>query len=363
MSRVSLFAGTRKGLFVLESNDDRTGWSVREPALRGWRVSNVAADHRAESKLFAAVNHFVYGPTVHVSTDDGRSWEQVSASPAYGEGADHEVNEVWTVVPGSADDPELVYAGVDEAGLFASRDGGDTWSVLEGLSDHETRERWMPGAGGLCCHSVLVSPRDPDRLWAGISAVGVFRSDDGGETWTLKNDGLATVDPDPDPEADDALGSCVHRLVLDPDHPDRLYQQNHVGVFRSTDAADSWERIDDDLPSTFGFPMVLHPRDRETLYTFPLESDEHRMAAGGAPAVYRTTDAGDSWHRLDDGLPTDRWVTVLRHGMATDDRSPAGVYAGTTGGSIFYSADDGETWGEIDCELPRILSLTAVTEP
>ena len=357
MPTVTLYCGTRKGLFVLESDADRTDWTIAEPALKGWEVQDVCYDDRTDPRLFAAVGHLVYGPTVHRSDDGGRSWEQVEASPAYD--GDRELNRVWTVVPATAADPETLYAGVDEAGLFRSTDGGDTWHEVEGLSNHETREHWQPGAGGLCCHSILPHPTDPDRLWVGISAVGVFRTDDGGETWDLVNDGLAVAAPE---DGHEPLGSCVHRLRLDPTDPDRLYQQNHLGVFRSTDGAGTWERIDDGLPSTFGFPLVLHPRDPETLYVVPLESDEHRLAIDGQPAVYRSTDAGDSWERCASGLPADSWVTVLRHAMAADPLDPAGLYVGTTGGRVFHSADAGDSWAAIDCHLPRVNGVTAVVD-
>lgn len=354
MSRVLLMAGTRKGAFFIESDDERADWTIRGPALQGWDVSNLLYDGRAEPRMVAAVDHFVYGPTIHRSDDLGRSWEQVPESPAYPEDADHELNQVWTIVPGRADESDTLYAGVDEAGLFVSHDGGTHWSEVEGLTAHETRSRWLPGKGGLCCHSILPHPTNPDRMWVGISAVGVFRTDDGGGTWPLKNDGLEIAAPD---EERDDIGSCVHRLILDPTDPDRLFQQNHLGVFRSTDAGDSWVHVDEDLPSTFGFPIAMHPRDADTLYTVPLESGEHRMVPDGEPAIYRTTDAGESWTRQDDGLPVDSWITVLRHAMAVDPLDPAGVYVGTTGGRIFHSADGGESWNAIDCTLPRINSL------
>lgn len=264
---------------------------------------------------------------------------------------------MWTVVPGRKTDSETVYAGVDEAGLFASRDGGEHWSELSGLREHESRDHWFPGKGGLCCHSVLVDPTDPDRLWVAISAVGVFRTTDGGTSWTLQNDGLERVVPD---EEVGDIGSCVHRLVHHPSRPERLFQQNHLGVFRSTDGADSWVRIDDGLPSTFGFPIVVHPSDPDTVYTFPLESDEVRMTANGQPAVYRSADAGDTWERLTTGLPSNRWTTVLRQAMAVDSLDSAGVYVGTTGGDIYNSVDVGDTWQSMDCRLPRIHSLNAV---
>ncbi|WP_435361172.1 WD40/YVTN/BNR-like repeat-containing protein [Haloarchaeobius sp. DFWS5] len=357
MTEVVLMVGTRKGAFFLESDDDRTDWSVRGPKLKGWEVSDLLYDDRDTPRLFAAMGHFVYGPAIHRSDDFGDTWEQVAQSPAYAEDSDFELNQVWCLEPGREQDPDVLYAGVDEAGLFVSRDGGDTWDHVEGLAGHETRDRWYPGNGGLCCHSVLTDPEDPDRLWVGISAVGVFRTDDGGESWTLATDGLEFVTDEDD---HGGVGSCVHSLAQDPSDPERIVQQNHMGVFRTTDGGDQWEAIGDALPSSFGFPIEMHPTDPDTFFTFPLESDEYRIAEGGEPAIYRTTDGGDSWDRCADGLPTDSWVTVLRQSMAVDSLDPAGIYVGTTGGSIFYSRDGGDSWAEIDCHLPRITSVSAV---
>lgn len=359
MGSVTLLVGTRKGAFFVESDEDRTDWTVRGPLLKGWEVSDVVLDGRPEDgpRLFAAVGHFVYGPTVHRSDDFGETWEQVEGTPSFPDGADRELERVWCIVPGQADEPDVLYAGVAEAGLFVSRDGGEHWAEVLGLAEHETRPDWIPGAGGLCCHSICLDPTDRDRMWVGISAVGVFRTDDGGETWQPKNRGVAVVDPD---LAEGAVGTCVHGLVLDPTDPDRLFQQNHRGAFRSTDGADTWEPMGDGLPSTFGFPIALHPRDTDTLYTVPLESDEHRMAVDGQPAVYRTTDGGEAWTGHTEGLPGNSWVTVLRQALTTDDAEPVGVYAGTTGGRLFHSRDEGETWDTIDCHLPRIHSVRAV---
>ena len=358
MGSVLVMVGTRKGAFFLESDEDRTEWTVRGPVLKGWEVSDLVLDPRpeAECRLFAAVGHFVYGPTIHRSDDFGETWEQVEGTPAYPAGADRELEQVWRVEPGRADEPDVLYAGVADAGLFVSRDGGEHWAAVPGLNDHETRPDWMPGAGGLCCHSIVTDPGDPDRMWVGISAVGVFRTDDGGETWRPRNAGVEVVDPD---LADGEVGSCVHGLVGDPTDPDRLFQQNHRGVFRSTDAGDAWEPIQDGLPSTFGFPVEMHPHDPDVLYTVPLESDEYRTAIDGQPAVFRTTDGGASWTGHAAGLPADSWITVLRQALAVDDLDPAGVYVGTTGGRVFHSRDEGETWDAIDCHLPRILSLRA----
>ena len=363
MSSVTLLAGTRKGAFLVESDGDRTEWTVRGPLLKGWEVSDLVLDLRdgagdgAPGRLHAAVGHVVYGPTIHRSDDFGETWEQVEGTPAYPEDAERELDQVWRIEPGRADEPDTLYAGVAEAGLFVSRDGGDTWDEVPGLNEHGTRPDWMPGAGGLCCHTILHDPNDADRMWVGISAVGVFRTDDGGESWQPKNTGVEVVDPD---LAEGGVGSCVHGLVLDPTDPGRLYQQNHRGVYRSTDAGDTWEPAGDGLPSTFGFPIAMHPRDPETLYTVPLESDEYRMSLDGQPAVYRTTDGGDSWTGHTEGFPEDSWLTVLRQAMTVDDLDPAGVYVGTTGGRIFSSRDEGETWAAIDCHLPRIFSLRAV---
>lgn len=328
MSRISLLVGTRKGAFVLESDEDREDWRVSGPNLKGWKVPTLHYD-RAIGRLFAGVGHFVYGPTIQRSDDFGATWEQATATPSFADDGGRDLNQIWTVVGGGPAAPETLYAGVDEAALFASTDAGDTWTEVAGLQDHPTGDDWAPGKGGLCLHSICPDPGDPDRLWVGISAVGVFRTEDGGETWTLQNDGLEVVAPDDEFER---IGSCVHRLVMDPTDPERLYQQNHRGVYRTSDAAETWKRVDEGLPSTVGFPMVTHPTEPTTLYTVPLESDEHRMAVDGRPAVYRTADAGDTWTRLDAGLPERAWVTVLRQAMTVDSCEVPGIYIGTTGG-------------------------------
>lgn len=356
MSRLQLLAGTRKGAFVLETDEARRSWKVRGPYLKGWEVADFQLDDRdGRGRMFAAVNHFVYGPTVQFSDDLGETWEAVEKSPSYPEESGRELKQVWCVVPGRASEPETLYAGVDEAGLFVSHDGGDTWTEIEGLTRHETRENWFPGKGGMCLHTILPDPTDSERMWVAISAVGVFRTDDGGETWRLQNTG---VTPTVEDEEFEQLGRCVHRLVHDPENPEHLYQQNHAGVYRSRNGGETWERIENGLPTQFGFPMVMHPRERETLYTVPLESDEYRLTSDGKPAVYRTTNAGDSWEPLRDGLPGDSYITVLRQAMTVDEQSPAGIYFGTTGGNIFYSNDAGDSWDEIPCNLPRIFSLS-----
>ena len=365
MPRILVMVGTRKGAFFLWSDEARRDWRVEGPLIKGWEVGSLTLDRRGDPALFAGVGHFVYGPTLQVSRDFGATWQQIEHGPRYGDGSGSKLNRIWCVVPGHDSEPQVLYAGVDEAGLFVSRDGGQHWHEIESLSRHPTRGEWSPGAGGLCCHTVLVDPANKDRLWLGISAVGVFRSDDGGATWAVKNDGLPIA---VDSKEHDSVGSCVHRIVQSPDEPGVLYQQNHMGVFRSTDGADSWHPIQEGLPSEFGFPMIMHPGDPSTLYTMPLESSEYRFFIDGKVVVYRSCDRGESWHPLTAGLPDGHtYVGVLRHCLAADGLGGAaggnggrcGIYFGTSGGQIYYSRDEGESWQAMPVQLPRIQCVAA----
>ena len=353
MAQILLMVGTQKGAFLLASDERRETWQVTGPLLKGWSVFDLALDRRSTPAMYAAVGHFVYGPAIHISKDLGRTWQQVEHPPKYE--SNHTLNNVWCVVPGRESEPGVLYAGVDEAGLFVSRDSGWHWENLSGLSDHRTREEWCPGNGGLCCHSVLLDPSNENRMWAGISAVGVFRTDDGGQTWEASNDGLEII---VEGKTHKDIGTCVHRMVLDPANPERLFQQNHRGVFRSTDGGKKWDRIENGIPNNFGFPMVMLPGDSNTLYIVPQESDEFRFASDGRLTVYRTADGGDSWTPLRSGLPENAYVGVLRQAMAADSLESPGVYFGTTGGQIFYSRDGGERWETIPCALPRISSVS-----
>lgn len=352
MARVLLMVGTQKGAFLLTSDERRESWNVEGPLLKGWSVFDLALDQRQSPMMYAAVGHFVYGPAVHISGDLGKSWKQVEHAPKYE--SKHKLNNVWCVVPGRASEQGTLYAGVDEAGLFVSHDSGWHWEEMRGLSNHPTREEWHPGAGGLCCHSVLLDPENKKRMWVGISAVGVFRSNDAGETWEASNDGLDIII---EGETHKDVGTCVHRMILDPIDSDRLFQQNHRGVFRSTNGGKVWERIENGIPNNFGFPMIMLPADSDTLYIVPQESDEFRFAADGRLTVYRTTDGGDSWAPLRAGLPDNAYVGVLRQAMAADSLKSPGVYFGTTGGHLYYSRDGGEAWETIPCALPRISSV------
>lgn len=355
MDSALLFAGTEKGLFILKSDSDRNDWSIEGPLLKGWKIFDCKLDRRTDPTLYAAVGHFIYGPCIHISRDLGKTWHQVENGPQYGKDSQFKLNSIWTIVPGSKKNPNRIYAGVDEGGLFISEDKGSSWQELTGLSGHETRSEWIPGAGGLCCHSILIDSENPERIWTGISAVGVFRSEDGGSTWTPKNSGIEQAIKG---EEHKDIGFCVHSMTADPKNPNKLYQQNHKGVYRSSNGGDSWERIENGLPGSFGFPIAIHPHKPETLFTIPLESDEYRMPPNGDLKVYKTDNSGGSWIPLSKGLPTHCFASVMRQALALDNLDPCGIYFGTTGGQVFSSNDEGATWNQIPCQLPRINSLS-----
>ncbi|MEZ5330194.1 MAG: hypothetical protein R3F19_34540 [Verrucomicrobiales bacterium] len=360
MNAVSLLVGTKKGAFVLRSDRSRERWSIAGPLFKGWEVFELTADPRVEGKWLAATGHFIYGSCVQISNDSGKSWHQIEASPAYSKDAGFELKNIWCIQPSTAEEPGVYYAGVDQAGLFRSEDGGNSWELLDGLSGHASRSEWMEGAGGLCCHCVRIDPKDPDRLWTGISAVGVFRSDDRGKTWQLRNEGLPVVIPS---KEHPGIGSCVHGLALDPQNSNRLFQQNHQGVYRSDDGGDHWQRIENGLKEKqFGFPIALDPHDPDTVFIVPQESDEFRHAADGKLTVCRSRDGGDSWQPLRNGLPDHCFTGVLRKAMCTDACAETGVYFGTANGQICYSRNAGEEWQILPFTLPRIFSISAITE-
>lgn len=351
--RVVLLIGTVKGLFLYTTDDGRTKWSLSGPHLGGWEIFSVCGDAR-NGRILAGTGHFMHGATIRTSRDFGATWEGVERDPKLAEGTPGELKHIWQIVPGHASEPGTWYAGVDDAALFVSRDDGRKWGELTGLTRHPTRPRWVPGFGGLCLHSIVVDRENPRRLWVGISAVGVFRSDDAGETWKLCNNGLHNVAPEfvPDPE----MGRCVHKMAADPSRPGVLFMQFHGGVFKSEDAAESWTRISHGLPHDFGFPMAVTPRG--DVFIVPLLSDENRVVPDGALKVWRTRDQGKTWRALTSGLPQkEHYVGVLRDAMGSDELSPAGVYVGTTGGEVFYSKDDGENWEKLPAQFPRITTL------
>ncbi len=343
-----LFVGTEKGAFLMRSQD-RTRWAIEGPLFKGWKVT--AAARAPDGRFVAASASHVYGPMLHVS-DNLQTWQAVADGPRYLDG--RKLQQIWTVVPVAGG----MYAGVAEAGLFFTNDPMGPWQPVPGLNDHPTRVAWQPGLGGLCAHVLLHNPRNTDQLWCGISAVGVFRSDDAGETWQPKNRGIPVAIEDKEHKE---IGFCVHGLALDPHNPAILYRQDHLGMFRSTDGGDTWHDNSAGLPANFGFPIVTDPTTG-TVYAYPLQSDEYRLPPGGAMAVYRSRDQGLTWTACREGLmQKGAWTTVLRGALSVDGQSPCGVYLGTTSGTVHYSIDGGDTWQHQHVLLPRILCVEVFT--
>ncbi len=352
-SRVIILVGTMKGAFLFQSDERRREWKMTGPHLAGWEVYSLLGDSRHGNRIFAGTSSFVYGTTIRVSDDVGETWRQVEGSPQYSEASGFKLNHIWQIAPGHHSEPHTFYAGVDEAGLFVSRDRGETWTEVSALTRHSTRPGWFPGNGGLCLHTILVDPDNPKRIWAAISAVGAFRTDNGGESWTLCNNGLPPVETGEDyPE----IGRCVHKIVLDPDRPETLYMQYHGGVFKSIDRADRWLPIEKGLPSNFGFPIgVSRSGD---LFVVPQADDESRFLPGCKLVVYRSHDHGGTWQPAGEGLPvTPEYGGVLRDALAVDRLEPAGVYFGTSMGDLFYSRDDGDHWERLPGRFPRITTV------
>jgi photosystem II stability/assembly factor-like uncharacterized protein len=350
--RIALLVGTRKGLFVLDGDADRQAWDVRGPLCDGWPIHDAIVDP-ASGALFAGGGSNWYGPAVWRSDDLGGSWSHSSEGLSYGDDGE-KMTTVWNVTAGL----DALYAGVEPAGLFRSRDGGTTWEHVEGLTNHPTRPEWQPGNGGLILHSIVPHPTEKDRVWVGISAVGAFETQDGGASWELRNKGVrADFYPGDPPE----FGQCVHKLVMAADGGEHLYQQNHCGVYRSSNGGRQWDEITAGLPSQFGFPMAAHPRDPNTVWTIPMtEPDAGRYMIDGHTAVYRTTDAGESWTKSTTGLPQDNaYISVLREAMAVDRLDPVGVYFGTSTGQLYGSRDEGRTWSLVADNLPSIWSVEA----
>ncbi|HLX35873.1 MAG TPA: hypothetical protein VKR30_11615 [Candidatus Limnocylindrales bacterium] len=350
--RVVLLVGTRKGAFLLDGNAARRSWQVKGPLCEGWPLHDLSIEP-GSGAIIAGGGSEWYGPAVWRSDDLGNTWSHSSEGLTYGD-AGPKVKTIWNVTAG----PGALYAGVEPAGLFRSTDGGATWQHVEGLRNHPTRPDWQPGNGGLCLHSIVPHPTDASRAWVGISAVGAFETRDGGETWELRNKGVrADFYPDKYPE----FGQCVHKLVMAADGGEHLYQQNHCGVYRTTNGGIQWEEITAGLPSQFGFPMGAHPRDANTVWTIPLNGDDRgRYMPDGSAGVWRSHDGGDTWIRSGEGLPQhDAYINVLREAMAVDRLDPVGVYFGTSNGQVFASADEGRTWSLAAENLPAVWSVEA----
>jgi photosystem II stability/assembly factor-like uncharacterized protein len=351
--KVFILVGTRKGAFILESDAARRSWQLRGPFCETWPTNHVIADP-ASGTLYAGGGNEWFGPAVWKSTDFGASWSHSSQGLAY-EAGQAPVKAVWSLAAG---ENGSLYAGVEPAGLFRSDDGGISWSHVDGLQKHPTRPEWNPGGAGLILHSLVLDPADREKIWVGISAAGVFATEDGGATWEARNRGTR-ADFLPEGQNYPEFGQCVHCLVMAPGGAGRLYQQNHCGMYRSDDGGRRWESIEAGLPSSFGFPAAAHPRDPDSLYLIPLNGDiKGRFMPGGNTAVWRTGDAGASWRPKRAGLPQgDAYFNVLRQAMATDTLEPAGVYFGTNAGGLYGSIDEGETW---DCLAPHLPTITSV---
>jgi photosystem II stability/assembly factor-like uncharacterized protein len=353
MSRTLLLVGTRKGAFVLDGGRDRTSWSVSEPMCEGWPIHDLQWD-AATGSIYAGGGSAWYGPAVFRSDDLGKTWNHSSEGMTYGDDGP-KIPTVWNVTPANGS----IFAGVEPAGLFRSDDGGATWQHVAGLRDHPSRPGWQPGAGGLICHTIVPHPTDETKMFVAISAVGTFATEDRGATWEARNNGVVDCNsPDPHPET----GQCVHKLVMAAGEPDSLYQQNHCGVYRSADSGKSWTDVSAGLSSEFGFAMRAHPRDPASAWVIPMSHpEEGRMAPGGALAVWRTADRGDSWQRHGDGLPQEHaYVGVLREAMAVDPNDSVGVYFGTSTGQLYGSTDEGQTWRTVADNLPPIWGVEAV---
>lgn len=357
-TRVLVLVGTRKGAFILESDARRAVWSIRGPFCDAWPINHVIADPRT-GVIYAGGGNEWFGAAIWKSTDFGASWTHSSRGLHYAHG-EPPILAAWSLAPHR----DSLYAGVQPAGLFESRDGGETWLHVEGLREHPSRPQWQAGAGGLILHSIVPHPDDDAQVWVGISAAGVFHTGDGGRNWQPRNTGVR-CDFLPEGQRYPEFGQCVHCLVIAPGKSNRLYQQNHCGMYRSDDGGQNWDSIEAGLPSSFGFPAVAHPRDPETLFLFPLNGDTvGRYVPDAKAAVWRTRDAGAGWQALRKGLPQENaFFGVLRQAMAADRLDPSGVYAGTNTGTLFASPDEGDSWNAIAQHLPAISSIeTLVVE-
>jgi photosystem II stability/assembly factor-like uncharacterized protein len=357
-TKVLILLGTKKGAFVMESDALRRSWRLRGPFCETWPIHHAVADPTTGA-IYAGGGDAWFGPAVWRSTDLGATWSHSSEGLAYQEG-EEPIKAVWSLAPAGGG----LYAGVESAGLFRSDDGGQSWRHVAGLREHPSRPDWQPGGGGLILHSIVPHPDDARQLWVAISTAGAFHSADGGTTWEPRNRGTR-CDFLPEEQRYPEYGQCVHCLVMAPGMPERLYQQNHCGMYRSDDGGRHWDSIEAGLPSTFGFPAAVHPRDSDTLYLVPLNGDiAGRYVPEARAAVWRTRDGGDSWEALREGLPQRNvFFGALRQAMATDRLEPAGVYFGTNTGALFASADEGDSWTCIAQHLPLISSVeTLVVE-
>jgi photosystem II stability/assembly factor-like uncharacterized protein len=371
MGAVRVLVGTKKGAFILKSDGKRDQWEVTGPLFGGWEMYHLKGSPADPNRLYASQTTDWFGQVVHRSDDGGKTWETVGNEFEYDgvpgthqwyDGTPHpwEFKRVWHLEP-SLTDPDIVYAGVEDAALFRSADGGQTWGEVAGLRGHGTGPSWQPGAGGLCLHTILLDPSNPERIFIAISDAGAFRTDDAGKTWIPINRGLKSeYIPDPDAE----VGHCVHRIAMHHSRPDVLFMQKHWDVMRSDDAGGTWHEVSGNLPSDFGFVIDVHAHEPDTIYVLPIKSDSEHYPPEGKLRVYRSRTGGNEWEALTNGLPQrDCYVNVLRDAMAIDALEPCGVYFGTTGGQVYASADGGDSWSSIVRDLPKVLSVEVQTLP
>jgi photosystem II stability/assembly factor-like uncharacterized protein len=369
MSGVRVLVGTRKGAFVLTSDGKRDKWAIDGPEFPGWEIYHLKGSPASPDRLYASQSTGWFGQLIQRSDDGGASWQPVGNKFSYDgipgthqwyDGTPHpwEFARVWHLEP-SLSDPDTVYAGVEDAALFRSVDGGDSWQELSGLRCHDTGSSWQPGAGGMCLHTIIQDPVNIGRMYAAISSAGAFRSDDSGISWRPINHGLHS-EGIPDPAAE--VGHCVHRIALHPSRPDVLFMQKHWDVMRSDDAGENWHEVSGNLPSDFGFPISVHAHEPETIFVVPITSDSYHFPPDGQLRVYRSRTGGNEWEPLTVGLPQQNcYVNVLRDAMDVDSLDQCGVYFGTTGGQVYVSPDGGDSWTAIVRDLPSVLSVEVQT--
>jgi photosystem II stability/assembly factor-like uncharacterized protein len=369
MSGVRVLVGTRKGAFILTADGKRARWDVSGPHFGGWEIYHMKGSPADSNRLYASQSSAWFGQVMQRSRDGGKTWEPVGNKFTYegvpgthlwydGTPRPWEFARVWHLEP-SHTDPDTVYAGIQDAALFRSGDGGQSWQELPGLRQHESAPSWQPGAGGMCLHTILVDPTHPERIFIAISAAGVFRTDDAGKTWRPMNRGLKS-DMLPNPTAD--VGHCVHRIAMHPSRPNVLFMQKHWDVMRSDDAGESWREVSGNLPSDFGFVIDVHAHQPETVYVVPIKSDSEHYPPDGRLRVYRSRTGGGEWEALTKGLPQSHcYVNVLRDAMTIDSLDPCGVYFGTTGGQVYGSFDGGDSWTPIVRDLPSVVAVEVQT--
>jgi photosystem II stability/assembly factor-like uncharacterized protein len=371
VSQVRVLVGTKKGAFVITADGKRDKWEISGPHFGGWEIYHMKGSPVDPNRLYASQSTGWFGQVIQRSNDGGKTWEPVENKFVYDgvpgthqwyDGTPHpwEFKRVWHLEP-SLQDVETVYAGVEDAALFRSTDGGKSWAELSGLRKHGTGPHWAPGGGGMCLHTIILDPKDPQRMFIAISAAGAFRTDDGGETWKPINRGLVS-NTMPDPNAE--VGHCVHHIAMHPAQPNRLFMQKHWDVMRTDDAGDSWQEVSGNLPTDFGFVVDVHPHEANTIYVVPIKSDSEHYPPDAKLRVYRSRTGGNEWEALGKGLPqSDCYVNVLRDAMSVDSLDSCGVYFGTTGGQVYASSDAGDNWAPIVRDLPAVLSVEVQTLP